>query len=159
MSAESKSCIHSFTRRVLSPTMCQALGVQQMINTEPTPKKDVLFIIGNWNANVGIQEIPIWSNRHVWPWSTKLGRAKANCVLSREHTGHSKHALPITKEMTLYMDITRWSIPKSHWLYFLQLKMEKFYTVSQKKKNGLWLRTWASYCKIQAQTEQSRENH
>ena len=25
---------------------------------EPTPKKDVLFIIGNWNAKVGSQEIP-----------------------------------------------------------------------------------------------------
>ena len=25
---------------------------------EPTPKKDVLFIIGDWNATVGSQEIP-----------------------------------------------------------------------------------------------------
>ena len=37
---------------------------------ELTPKKDVLFIIGDWNANVGSQEIT-WSNRQVWPWSTK----------------------------------------------------------------------------------------
>ena len=29
-------------------------------------------------------------------------------VLSREHTGHSKHSLPTTQEMTLHMDITRW---------------------------------------------------
>ena len=26
---------------------------------------------------------------------------------------HSKHHLPTTQEMTLYMDITRWSMPKS----------------------------------------------
>ena len=26
--------------------------------TEPTPKKDVIFIIGDWNAKVGSQEIP-----------------------------------------------------------------------------------------------------
>ena len=26
--------------------------------TELTPKKDVLFIIGDWNAKVGSQEIP-----------------------------------------------------------------------------------------------------
>ena len=39
--------------------------------------------------------------------------AKANRVLSREHTGHSKHPLPTTQEKTLYMDITRWSPPKS----------------------------------------------
>ena len=29
-----------------------------------------------------------------------------NRVLPREHTGHSKHPLPTTKEMTLHMDIT-----------------------------------------------------
>ena len=32
-----------------------------------------------------------WSNRHIWPWSTEWSRAKANRVLPREHTGHSKH--------------------------------------------------------------------
>ena len=32
------------------------------------------------------------------------------------------------------MDITRWSIPKSDWLYFLQLKMELY---SQKKKRRM----------------------
>ena len=36
---------------------------------ELTPKKDVLFIIGGWNAKVGSQEI--WSNRQIWPWSTE----------------------------------------------------------------------------------------
>ena len=34
------------------------------------PKKDVLFIIGDWNAKVGSQETP-WSNRQIWPWSTE----------------------------------------------------------------------------------------
>ena len=28
-------------------------------------------------------------------------------VLPREHTGHNKHPLPTTQEMTLHMDITR----------------------------------------------------
>ena len=37
----------------------------------------------------------------------------ANIVLSRGHTSHSKHPLPTTQEMTLNMDITRWSILKS----------------------------------------------
>ena len=31
---------------------------------EITPKKDVLFIIGDWNAKVGSQETP-----GVWPWN------------------------------------------------------------------------------------------
>ena len=33
--------------------------------------------------------------------------------MPRECTGHSKHPLPSTEEKTLYMDIIRWSIPKS----------------------------------------------
>ena len=37
---------------------------------ELTRKKDVLFIIGDWNAKVGSQEIPA-VNRQIWPWSTK----------------------------------------------------------------------------------------
>ena len=56
-----------------------------------------------------------WSNRQIWPWSTEWSRAKANRVLPREHTGHSKHPLPTTQEKTLHMDITRWSTPKSDW--------------------------------------------
>ena len=42
--------------------------------------------------------------------------------------------LPITQEKTLHMDITRWSTPKSDWLYPLQPKMEKLYTVNNNKK-------------------------
>ena len=60
-----------------------------------------------------------WSNRQIWPWSTEWSRANANRVLPRERTSHSKHPLPITQEKTLHMDITRWSIPKSEWLYSL----------------------------------------
>ena len=33
-------------------------------------------------------------------------------VLPRKRIGDSKHTLPTTQEMTLHMDITRWSIPK-----------------------------------------------
>ena len=37
---------------------------------EVTPPKDVLFIIRDWNANVGSQR-NTWSNRQIWPWSTE----------------------------------------------------------------------------------------
>ena len=101
-----------------------------------------------------------WSNRQIWPWSTKWSRVKTNRVLPREHPGHSKHPLPAMQEMTLHMDITTWSIPKSNGLYSLQPKMEKLYTVSKNKTwSWLWLRSWTPYCKIQAQVEESRENH
>ena len=37
---------------------------------EVTPPKDVLFIIGDWNAKVGSQETP-GVNRQIWPWNTE----------------------------------------------------------------------------------------
>ena len=81
----------------------------------------------------------------IWPWSTERSRAKAHRVLPREHTGHSKHPLPTTQQKTT-MDITTWSTPKSDWLYSLQPKMEKLYTVSKNKTRGwLWLRSWAKF--------------
>ena len=66
-----------------------------------------------------------WSNRQIWPWNVEWSRAKTNRVLPRKRTGHSNHPLPTTQEKTLHMDITRWSTPKSDWLYSLQPKMEK----------------------------------
>ena len=108
---------------------------------ELTPKKDVFFIIGDWNAKVGSQEIS-GVKRQVWPW--KWSWAKANRVLSREHACHSKHALPKTEMTTLDKDITRRSILESVWLYSFQLKMEKLSTVSKNKTwSWLWLRSWA----------------
>ena len=57
-------------------------------------------------------------------------------ILPREHTGHSKHPHPTTQEKTLHMDFTRWSTPKSDWLYSLHPNMEKLYTVSKNKTGG-----------------------
>ena len=56
---------------------------------ELTPPKDVLFIIGDWNANVGSQEIP--GNRQIWPWSTERSRAKAKRFAKRTHTISQQH--------------------------------------------------------------------
>ena len=78
---------------------------------ELTPQKDVLSIIGDWNAK-SRKSRNTWSNRQIWPWNAERSRAKANRVLPRERTGHSKHPL-LTQEKTLHMDITRWSTPKS----------------------------------------------
>ena len=83
-----------------------------------------------------------WVNLKISGVTGKFGlgvqNEKANRVLSRERTGHSKHPLPTTQEKTLHMDFTRWLILKSDWLYCLQPKMEKLYTIS-KNKTGSWL--------------------
>ena len=108
---------------------------------ELTLKKDVLLILGDWNAKVGSQETPGVTG--VFPWSTEWSRAKTNRVLPREHTGHSKRRRPTTQENTLHMYITRWSTPKSDWLYSLQPKMETLYS----KEKQDWELTMAKIMK------------
>ena len=93
---------------------------------ELTPKTDVLFIIGDWNAKVGSQETPGATGKFGLGMQNEAGQ-RLIC------TGHSKHPLPTTQEKTLHMDITRWSTPKSDWLYSLQPKMKKLYTVNKNK--------------------------
>ena len=115
---------------------------------ELTPKKYVLFIIGDWNAKVGSQEIPGVTGKFGLGVQNEAGQRLT--VLPRERTGHSKHPPPTTQEKTLHMDIIRWSILKSDWLYSVQPKMEQLYTVSKKTKDWeLWLRSWTAYCQIQ----------
>ena len=80
---------------------------------ELTPKKDVLFIIGDWYAKVGSQETPGVTGRFGLGVQNKAGQRLINRVFPKERTGHSKHPLPTTQEMTLHMDITRWSTLKS----------------------------------------------
>ena len=78
---------------------------------ELTPKKDVLFIIGDWKAKVGSQETPEVTGKFGLGMQNEAWQRLT--VLPRKCTGHSKHPLPTTQEKTLHMDITRWSTPKS----------------------------------------------
>ena len=64
-----------------------------------------------------------------------VGRGKANRVFPRECTGQNKHTLPTTQEMTLHMDITRWSILKSDY-YILCYQRRKPSTQSAKIRQG-----------------------
>ena len=99
--------------------------------------------------SVGNQEIPGVTGKFGHGVQNKAGQKQTlGRVLPREHTGHSKHPLATTQEMTLHVDITRWSTLKSDWLYSLQPKMEKLYTVSKKNRSWLWLRLWTPYCQI-----------
>ena len=82
-------------------------------------------------------------------------KAKTNRVLPRKCTGHSKHPLPTTQEKTLHMDISRWSTPKSDWLYSLHLKMEKLYLVSKTRPGA----DCGSEHELQIEIEESRENY
>ena len=77
---------------------------------ELTLKKDVLFIIGDWNAKVGSQETPGVTGKFGLGIWNEAGQT--NRVLQRKCTGHSKHPLPTTQEKTTHGH-PRWSTLKS----------------------------------------------
>ena len=78
---------------------------------ELTPQKDVLFIIGDWNANVGSQEI--------FGVTGKFGLGVQNEAGQRLTEFCQENALVIANTLfqqhkrRLHMDITRWSIQQS----------------------------------------------
>ena len=94
------------------------------------------------------------SNRQIWPWSTKWSRAKANRVLPRECTGHSKHPLPTTQEDSTH---------GHHQMVDTEIRLRIFFATkdgdalkSQQKQTGswLWLISWTPYCQIQTEIEE-----
>jgi len=76
-----------------------------------TPKKDVLYIIGDWNAKVGSQEIPGVTSKFGLGVQNEPGQRLIEfCqenALVRENTLFQPH------KRQLHMDIIRWSILKS----------------------------------------------
>ena len=99
----------SFPRQTFNITVIQVYAPTS--NTEETewfyqdllelkPKKDVLFIIGDWNAKVESQETPWVTGKFDLGVQNEAGRAKVNRVLPREHTGHSKDPLPTAQKKT-----------------------------------------------------------
>ena len=116
---------------------------------ELTTKKDVLFIISDWNSKKWSQETP--------RVMVKFGLGAQNEAGQRLIEFYQENALVIAntlfqqhKRSSIHMDITRWPMPISDWLYSLQPKMEKLYTVRKNKtRSWLWLRSWTSYCQIQ----------
>ena len=78
--------------------------------SELTPKKDVFFIIGDWNAKVGCQEIPGVTG--------KYGLGVQNEAAQRLIEFCQENALVIANTLfkqhkrRLHMDVTRWLTPK-----------------------------------------------
>ena len=78
---------------------------------ELTPPKDVLFIIGDWNAKVGSHETPGVTGRFGLGVQNEAGQRIIEFCLENalviENTLFQQH------KRRLHMDITRWSTPKS----------------------------------------------
>ena len=74
-----------------------------------TPPKYVLFIIGDWNAKVGSQEIPGVTGKFGLGVQNKAGQRLPE--VSQENTLVRATSSSNTQEKTLHMDITRWPTP------------------------------------------------
>ena len=82
---------------------------------ELTHKKDVLFIIGDWDAKVGSQETPGITGKFGLGIQNEAGQRLIEFF--KENTLVIANTLFQQHKKTLHMDITKWSIPKSDWFY------------------------------------------
>ena len=88
--------------------------------------------------------------RQIWPWGTEWSRAKANRVLPRERTGHSKHLFPTTPREDSTHGCHQMVNTEIRLIIFFAAKVEKLYTVSKTKTGSwLWFKSWTPYCQIQ----------
>ena len=126
---------------------------------ELTPYKDVLFIIGNWNAKWGSQETPgVTGKFGLGVWNETGQRLTEFC---QENALVIANSLFQWHKRRLY---TRTSLNGQHWIqidYILFRQRWRSSIQSAKKKTGswLWLRSWTPFCQIQTEIEESRENH
>ena len=123
-------------------------------------QKDVLFIIGDWNAKVGSQETPgVTGKFGFWVQNEAGQRLTEFC---QENTLVVANTLFQQHKRQLYT----WTSPNGqYWnqtdLHFLQPKTEKLYTFSKNKMGSwLWLKSLAPYWKFRLHSaEESRTNH
>ena len=112
-----------------------------------------------WRAAVhGVAKSRTWlSDWTELNWTGKFGLGVQNEAGQRLIEFCQENALVTSNtfieqhKRRLHMDVTRWSMSKSDWLYSFQPKMEKLYTVSKNKTGSwLWLRSWTPFCQIQS---------
>ena len=117
---------------------------------ELTPKKDVIFIIGDWNAKVGSQETPgVTGKFGLGVWNEAGQRLIEFC---------QENALAIVCSNTLFQQHKRrlhtWTSQDGwHWNqtdYILCSQRWRSSIQSAKTRLGAdWLRSWTPYCQIQ----------
>ena len=78
---------------------------------ELIPQKDVLFIIGDWNAKVGSQETPGITGKFGLGIQNEAGQRLIK--VCQENTLITANTLFQQHKRRLPLDITRWTIPKS----------------------------------------------
>ena len=77
---------------------------------ELTPKKDVLFIIGDWNAKIGSQETPGVTGKYGLGVQNEAGQRLIE--FCQENALVIANTLFQQHKRRLHMDVTRWLTPK-----------------------------------------------
>ena len=101
----------------------------QLSILEQITQKDVHFTIGDWNEKLESRKISAVTGKFGLGGQNEAGQSLT--VLSEEHTAHSKH-LPTTRDNPSYINHQMVNT-KMRLIIFLQLKIEKLYTVSKNK--------------------------
>ena len=108
---------------------------------ELTPKTDVIYIIGDWNAKVGSQELPGVTG--------KFGLGVQNKAGQRLIEFCQENALVIAN--TLFQQHRRrlytWtSRGGQHWNQIDYILCSQRWRSKNKTRSWLWLRSWTPYC-------------
>ena len=131
----------------LSKSMSRPVMLKKLkLNGSMKTLQDVFFITGDWNAKVGSKETHEVTGKFGLGVQNEAGQRLiefcqekvlviGNTLFQQHKRRHGHHQMVNTK---------------SDWLYSLQPKMEKLYTVSKNKtRSWLWPRSWTPYCQIQ----------
>ena len=114
---------------------------------ELTPEKDVLFIIGDWNAKVESQESPGVTDRFGLGVRNEAGQRLTE--FCQENTLVIENTLFQQHKRRLYT----WTSPDgqlwNHIDYILCSQRWRSSIQSAKTRSWLWLRSWTPYCQIQ----------
>ena len=109
-----------------------------------TPKKDVLFIIGDWNAKVGIQVTPGVTG--------KFGLRVQNEAGQRLIEFCQENALVVANALFQQHKrrLSTWTSPDGQHLNQIDyILCSQQWRSKNKTGSWLWLRSWTPYCQIQ----------
>ena len=111
---------------------------------ELTPKKDVLFIIGDWNVKVGSQEIPgvigkfgLGVQNESGQRLTEFCQENTLVIANILFQEHKRQLHPQTSPDGQYWNQIDYILCSQRWKTLIQ---------SAKTWSCLWLRSWTPYC-------------
>ena len=124
---------------------------------ELTPKNDVLSITGDWNAKVGNKETSGVTGTFGFGVQNEAGQRLIE--FCQENALDSKNSLPTTQEKTTHGPHQMAKIKIKLIIFFAAKDGEALYSQQKQDWELIVAQIMNSYCQIQTEFEDSRENH